>query len=527
MFRRLAWLWVAMMMVTGGITGHAAQSASMDRMMAPDEFPTNVVKILRTTNKAQTNSYVPVVFTMRNNNPFNVIRFLHPPVKAEEGELFTFVSDDGNSGKVLFVVPQYMVESLAELVKAVDRPGLTTSSGSERVYRALKHRRVDLTDPGFLETAASFSTGNGSTFVIHLLVGLHLYIIDPQMNAVYFEDAPSGVDALDTALTEWLDVPTAMVQLGVKIYEIDAYNDDTIGLDYMAWKNGPGANLFAVGAYHEYGSLGRDSNMVYQPLDLGADLQSLPRHSFNASGYNYAYEYNVSSAFFDYLAEQGKARILNQMKLAALNTRMATLGAGDQILYYKTTTTDPSGIRDSGQPFQANDGRVVVGTTNQLIANQLVPVDTGLSLAFIPTIGEQTIQMAIALTWSDYNGFSSDGSPQINSRNLSTKVRMGLGDEIIIGGLNRQVHVNTTAKMPFLGSLPIIGYAFGGETSQNRKTEMIVAIQPTAVTTYDIAMDDQKIMDQVGGTATIEEPKTTFGFGMWGLDKEKGAVDEK
>lgn len=514
MFRRLAWLWIAVMVV-GSIAGHAdAVSASMDRHMAPDEFPTHVVKILRTTNKAQTNSYVPVVFTMRNNNPFNVIRFLHRPVQTEEGHLFTFVSDDGNSGKVLFVVPQYMAESLEQLVKTLDRPGLTTSSGSLRVYRALKHRRADTSDPGFLTTAASFTTFNGSTF-----------IIDPEMNALYFEDAPSGTQALDDALTDWLDVPTAMVQLAVKVFEIDAYNDDTIGLDYMSWKNGPGANLFAVGAFSEYGSLGRAKNMVKQPLEVGANLSGLPKKSFDTSGYNYAYEYNVSSAFFDYLAMQGKARVLNQVKLAALNTRLATLGAGDQLLYYKTVTSDPSGIRDSGECFDANDGRVLVGTTNQLINNQLVPVDTGLGLAFVPTIGEQTVQMEIAMIWSDYNGFSSDGFPMINERELSTTVRLGLGDEIVIGGLNRTVHVNSTQKVPFLGSLPIIGYIFGGETDQNRKTEVVVAIQPTAVTSYDIAKEDQTLIDQVAGKVEILEPETTVGFGMWGLDKEKSAID--
>src|SRR5262245_17319550 len=113
MFKRLAWLVMAACMLHGGLAGAAGtraavpQHPSIDRHLAPDEYPLNIVKILRTSNKAQTNSYVPVVFTMRNNNPFNVIRFLRRPVEAEEGVLFTFVSPEGHGGKVLFVVPKY------------------------------------------------------------------------------------------------------------------------------------------------------------------------------------------------------------------------------------------------------------------------------------------------------------------------------------------------------------------------------------------------------------------------------------
>ena len=496
----------------------------MDRQLPPDAYPTNVVKILRTTNKAQTNTYVPVVFNFTKNNPFNVIRFLHRPIQLEEGTLFTFVNPEGTGGKVLYVVPDYMVPSLRDLVATIDRPGLTTSGGDLRIYRQLNHRRADLTDPDFLAAATSFSTRNGNTL-----------IADPEENALYWEDAPSGGKALDAALNEWLDMPTAMVELVVKVYELDATNDAAIGLDYLAWKNGPGANLFAVGASAEHGGLGRQENSSFDPIGTGA--QGLPKNNFTANGYNYAFRYDVSSAFFDFLAVKGKARVLNSMKLAALNTRPASLSAGDQILYYAVKTSDPSGIRDTENPFQANGGRVVVGTTNKATKvtvgdktqTVLTPVETGLSLDILPVIGEQTVKMALTIKWSDYTFVDDTGFPVINKHKLDTTLRAKLGDEFIIGGLNRDVVAKATNKVPILGSLPILGYLFGGENTNTKKTEVVVVIQPTAVFDYDVAKDfkvrdsDQEVMNTASGKKPIAMPPTTWGTEMPGLDKEYGA----
>ena len=552
MFKRLVWLWMAVMLIAGGAAIANASSESMDRHLAPDDYKMSVVKVLRTTNKAQINSYVPLVFTMRNNNPFNVIRQLRRPAQLEEGLLFTFASPEGQGGKVLYVMPEYSAESLAALVKSVDKPGLTTADGSLRIYRQLKHRRASATDPGFLTTTASFTTFNDSDF-----------LIDPWANALYYEDAPSGSIALDNALTDWLDVPTAMATVLVKIYELDAYNDGQIGLDYISWKNGPGRNLFAVGTFSEYASLGRASNPAFIPgidqgvagLAQGTDPGSFAiRNNLSASGWNYTYKYEVDSSFFDFLATKGKAKVLNKVKLAMLNTWPASLSTGDQVLYYNVSSSDPSGIRDSGDPLDANSTRLLTGVTNQMVANpptsveeailnlmisgqdailnqdlnrltidrrELVPVETGLFIEMDNTIGTDTIVIEdLLISWTDYNSFDDSGFPQINGRHLEIEdLRLGLGDEIIIGGMKRQVGVQSTRKVPILGSLPIIGYAFGGETSQNKQTELVVSINPIEIQSYDIAQADQDVINKAVGDEEIIEPEITWGFDQYGLDK--------
>jgi type II secretory pathway component GspD/PulD (secretin) len=508
MLKRVATLWLAMVL-TVGMAAHAAERpGSMDRHMAPDEYPTNVVKILRTTNKAQTNSYVPVVFDFKNNNPFAVIRQLRRPMQQEEGLVFTFVNPNGASGKVLFMTPKYQIEYLKALIADLDKAGITTSDGSTTMYRQLKHRRVDDSDSDFVDTAFSF-TGPGGTF-----------LDDPETNALFLYDAKSSVDALEGALDNWLDVPTAMVQAVVKVYELDSYNDGALGLDYQNWRNTVGQDLFSGQVYSDYGSLERVEVATFDPL--GNIAASGPgRDMFQTSGRNYAYKYDVSSEFFDFLETKGKARILNQIKLAALNTRPALISAGDQVLYYSISAS-----QSAQGPTLAGESSSPVSNASRTVTESLEAIETGLRLKFTPTISEQTVVFdCLQIDWSDYVAFDSDGFPMINSREIDLgSVRVALGDEIVIGGLKRRVRLNSTEKVPFFGSLPILGYLFGGEKTQNRDSEVVVALQPVGIMDYAMAgktlngKHEQLVIDQATDKKPVEGPETTFGFDMFGMD---------
>jgi type II secretory pathway component GspD/PulD (secretin) len=529
MLKRVAWLWIPVLLVSGSLAfGHAKS-----RFSPPNEYDSHegevrkVVKILRTNNKAQTNTYVPLVYRFKNNNPFNVIRFLRRPVQLEEGDLFTFVNDSNDGGLVLFIVPPYMEGYLSDLVKRLDVAGLTTSSGTARVWRPLKHRRavskaeIALSsshsllkaDEDFIETAASFSTGNGS-----------FLLTDREVNALFYSDAPSGVDALDAALDDWLDYPTASATFEVKVYELAVQNDGKIGLDYITWKKTLGENLFAGGAFTEFGGydFSKSPNNPNLPDPLGTGAHGLPNNNFDAEGYNFAYNYSVSSEFFDYLAVKGKAQVLNNMRLSILNAASASISAGDQFLVYAVWEPNSSddGIRNTGQIFDENDGR-------DLEAG-IAPVEVDMSMDLHPRIAEQTVSLEIDLEWSDYVAMGSGGYPIINSADLSTEVRLNVGDEIVIGGINRQTEQSNTQKIPILGSLPVIGWFAGGEAHVNQTDEIVIALKLTEVMEYGVASDysipkdDQSVIDKANGNKDIKLPDSHWGFDMYGQDPDRG-----
>ncbi len=500
----------------------------IDLDTAPNDLLNRNVRILRTTNKAQLNRYVPKVYTFKNVNPFAVLRFMRRPIQMEEGAIFTFVAPDAKSGKVLIAVPEYQLCYMDQIAARIDRADLTSSDGTTRIYRQLKHRRAsysggsDLEDMAFIDQFAIYLTGNS-----------HTIIVDSEQNAVWFEDTPSGAEYLDKALTEKLDKPTPQVSLNTKIYELSLVNNSRIGLDYIAWKNGPGADLFAFGTFAEHGRINVDNGSMSTGTGSGVSNLSLPRSSFEVTGTNFAYRYEVPSAYFDYLATRGKAKILNSAKLVALNTRTARINVGDQLLYYPVQTTNPSGIRDRGEPFEANEGRTVIGTVNEkpYYYSSLTPVETGLQVELTPLIYENGVDVDIEGELTDYTGFNDDGSPNLNSREFETHVRMAAGEEIILGGLARETAVKATNKVPVLGSLPIIGYLFGGENTRRTQSELVVALQAEQIDRFDgkgqaVPTADKAIIDQAEGTADINTPATTWGFDQFLLDDSKASYND-
>lgn len=488
----------------------------------PSELLNRNVRILRTTNKAQLNRYVPVAFNFNMVNPYAVLRFLRKTVQAEAGTIFTFVSPDGTSGKMLAMVPEYQIPSLTQLVETVDRPDLTSSSGSLRIYRQLRHRRANISadplldDTDFIDNFGVYLTGDGSTV-----------IVDPEQNAVFIEDAPSGAEYLDTALAERLDVPTEQVLLTVNVYELAASNNARLGTDYVAWKNGPGAPLFAIGAFAERGRVDvrNGSSSLIDNTNGFASLLPGGDDDFDNDGTNAAFRFETHSAFFDYLTVRGQAELLTQAKLAIINTRRAEIEADDEVLYYAVQTSDPSGIRAPGEPFSANVGRNVVPTTNELIDDTLVPIEVGLNIEIEPLIYQNGVDLWIGGELSDYSSFDSNGRPLINTRDFETDVRMGEGQEIVLAGLQREENIESTNKAPILGSLPIIGYLFGQENNRSvRKAVVITVFVEGIVRNFDTdyvgaTPEERLVIEQAADEAEVELPDTRWGFDMWGLDE--------
>ncbi|MBM4044901.1 MAG: hypothetical protein FJ279_07295 [Planctomycetes bacterium] len=526
---------------------------------APDEMPTNVVKVLRTSNKAQTNRYVPKVYEFTRVNPYEVIRFVRRVMEIEEGAFFTFQGVQPDSGRIMVVCPSYQIPYLDNLMAQLDRPGLTSSSADQRDFYRLKHRTSS--DPHFVSTVKGFMNSSA------------IAVADVETNSLYLEDAPSGNRRALEALAKELDVPRQQVDLNVSLYEVDLTNDNAMGLDFHSWKNGPGRNLFAVGAYANYNKFYQDRNLgdrmgAVQDFNpsAGHTTAGLPAQRFHSEGANVAYFFDVPTAFLDFLVVKQKARVLTSTRLSALNTETATLQTGDKILYYyvKHNPSEQGAVRPPGyllDPFgdwdlnkewvdqgpageateaqndrtilnlgnefvlerittaanglaqkeaQYPDSRVVLGKTAE---RRLGSVLTGVYLRIKPTISTDLINMDVESRVVNHTGYSDDGTPVLNNRGMKASIKLKDGQEIVLGGLVRERNIKSANKIPFLGSIPYLGYLFGGETGSNVKSLVVVVLSPEVVKgPSNVKATDQSLMSKAKGEESIPLPATSAGF---------------
>ncbi|MCX8035478.1 MAG: hypothetical protein N3D11_00200 [Candidatus Sumerlaeia bacterium] len=531
---------------------------SVEKPTAPDEIPSNVVKVLRTTNKAQINRYVPKVYAFKNVNPFSVVRFYRRVIELEEGRFATFVAPDGKSGLVLVVVPEYQIESLDKLMTSLDRPDLTTSGDDYYKYIQLRHRAAD--DVGFLGAVWSQGTRSSSRPPGGSRVSDVEFYCDLETNAIFVQGPQSIADSVESAARA-LDLPVPQVLIEATLYELDLNNDNAIGFDYYAWKNGPGRNLFAVGAYAEYEKVNELQGGV--PLyNSGVNSFGLPESRFRSRGANAAYFLDIPSAYLDFLVTKGVGRIITTGRILskipttyksglnafgqatfdpetdrpALAAAPAEFRANDEVLYYKVETGPtpragaraPASVLDPyGDDPTYPDNRTVVGKAVPLRAggttvNQrtLAAVEVGTLLQVTPRIAEEDMSLRLRMEVSSLLGFDGTGNPRISARRVETDVRVRDGEEVVFGGIERTSRMQSTRKMPLLGSLPGIGWAFGHEMGGSKKC-VVVAVIRAVRQSGGLTAEAAEVARQVGDEAPAPLPPNRFGFDQWWIDNTR------
>jgi len=71
--------------------------------------------------------------------------------------------------------------------------------------------------------------------------------------------------------------------------------------------------------------------------------------------------------------------------------------------------------------------------------------------------------------------------PSIDTKNVTTLIAVNNGDTAVIGGIYEETITNGVTKVPFLGDLPILGYAFKQTSKDIEKTELLIFLTPRII----------------------------------------------
>ncbi|XQW85907.1 secretin N-terminal domain-containing protein [Thalassotalea piscium] len=113
---------------------------------------------------------------------------------------------------------------------------------------------------------------------------------------------------------------------------------------------------------------------------------------------------------------------------------------------------------------------------------------TGVNLTVTPTINAQGVVL-MEINQSVSNeieaGTTSALNPSVFTRSIQTEVVAESGQTIMLGGLISRNKTEKQTKVPFFGSLPLIGALFKGDTSAGDKTELVVFVTPKVIESSD------------------------------------------
>jgi pilus assembly protein CpaC len=161
------------------------------------------------------------------------------------------------------------------------------------------------------------------------------------------------------------------------------------------------------------------------------------------------------SAMLNLLESNGLARVLAEPTLVTLSGQEARFLAGGEIPI----------------PLATSLGQITVEWKK-----------FGIILRFTPTVlGQDTIHLKLAAEVSDLDPSASvtiagTTVPGLSSRQSETTVRLGDGQSFAIAGLLSDKVRSQIDKVPWLGSLPILGALFRSSSYNRQETELLVVV---------------------------------------------------
>lgn len=169
------------------------------------------------------------------------------------------------------------------------------------------------------------------------------------------------------------------------------------------------------------------------------------------------------------LAEDQESNVLSTPSVMTLDNETASILVGQQI---PITTGEALG-GDNDNPFRTIERQ-----------------DVGVQLEVTPQISEGgVIRLSIRQEVSSIFGpIISDSTDLItNRREIETVVQVDAGDVIVLGGLIQEDVQRTDSGVPGLRRVPLLGRLFRSEGVARRRTNLMVFLRPTIVTTPDQA----------------------------------------
>ncbi len=366
-----------------------------------------------------------------------------------------------------------------DLVAGLDKPGKPGKSGSliegtgiTRITYVPNYRAAE--DIVRLINEGTVASAEGRAF------------LNQDTNTIYWKDDRVKAQAI-LAWVKYLDRPVPQVNLRLNYYEIRESKLRDIGLDYLAWKNGPGLDIFSAG--FDGGKI--FSNEAVWQLGQLADLTRNFTTSWGYGAFFTAPQFDLS--FVRLLQQSGNAKLAAHADLTFVNTAVyddPALNVHLPKTYTATLTPGYENIskddNDKSSITESGDSTLALNVFNPVICFGAAP-DEIKADGRIPATEEfyaknnGGVVFAYQLESKTVTERSNRGDELGNSSTVSGELTLGFKTEKLLASYVREQDVEQTVGIPFLVKIPVLKYLFGTTSTVKEKTYIIVTAEANLV----------------------------------------------
>ena len=158
-----------------------------------------------------------------------------------------------------------------------------------------------------------------------------------------------------------------------------------------------------------------------------------------------------------------KTEVLSRPSILTRSNQQATILVGQSIPLITGSTTN---------------------TNSNAVTQTVTYQDVGIILKVTPFITSNgLVEMIVSPEISSLSVTTVNSQPVIDRRSADTVVVTPSDRTIVIGGLISSQKNDSETKVPFLGDIPLLGYAFKRKNTGNIKTELLIFLTPHVVAT--------------------------------------------
>jgi general secretion pathway protein D/MSHA biogenesis protein MshL len=268
------------------------------------------------------------------------------------------------------------------------------------------------------------------------------------------------------------------ISIEAKIVEVSIDDTESRGIDWSNFLSGKGISLSLFGTPAGTGAPSAPSAATTAGVaSISNGIIYDPNRALRGRGVsNIAITGNPFSIALDFLDTQGHTNILANPKLSVMNGQPGLITAGDSVKYIDKVESRVDGTTGAvtytvtTASLMSGIGMSVIGTImdNDEIILTLTPVTSKLD----------NDEVAYIVGWG-----GQIGVPKIKLREMNTTVRIKSGQVVVVGGLidnseGTGTGTSKSNKVPFLGDIPILGNLFSHSTKTNKKSELVIMLQP-------------------------------------------------
>ncbi|MBU4343640.1 MAG: hypothetical protein KJ902_03285 [Candidatus Omnitrophica bacterium] len=287
-------------------------------------------------------------------------------------------------------------------------------------------------------------------------------VTDKRSNNLIIKDVPSQFAIIEDVISR-LDIRTPQVMIEAEIIETTTALIDYLGVN---WSSG-------TGTFGAYNGPVQTTNWPYKGKLFDEGLISTP------GGLSFA----GTTANLHALMTSADTKILARPKVLTMNNETARIELSSKEIAIATeANTTSNDVTSTGTAYEEKDTGVILEVTPQISKD-----------------GYITMHIKPDITSLAASRFT--GQFDTHKRATETTVMVKDGETVVIGGLIKATHEHSERKIPFLGDIPVLGYAFRYRSKDDADKELIIFITPRIVKDSVYALTNISEREQ-------EKPKT-------------------